>query len=114
MILGISSDDRRLENRIRPARIRIDSQKQRIGREPAKIDDAIHDRLRRVRNFNVTVCRLIDEIGELGNLLKGSEDQIDRLVDVVFYGLQGDDTGLSDPPPQKAPDIENAPPFWRD
>ena len=41
MILGVGGRDQRLENRVRLARIGIDRQEQRIGREPAEIDDAI-------------------------------------------------------------------------
>jgi hypothetical protein len=96
VILRICNHNRRLENRIRPARIGINPQEQRIGCEPAKIDDAVFDRLRRVRNLCIAFGGFIDKISQLWNLLRRSEDQIDRLVDVVFDWIERDDTGLPD------------------
>src|ERR1700676_1766826 len=89
MILRIGRDDRRLEHRSWPARVGIDPQKQRIGREAAKIDDAVDDRLRRVGNLGADFERLIDQISELGNLLWRCKDQIDRLVDLVLDRVEG-------------------------
>src|SRR4030088_195650 len=61
--------DRRLENRVRPAWVRIDRQKQRVGCESAKVNDPVHDRLRWVRNLSIAFGGLIDEISQFGNLL---------------------------------------------
>src|SRR6202790_4186006 len=104
MILRIGRHDRQLENRVRPARVGIDPQEQRIGREAAKIDDAVDDRLRRVGNLGADFERLIDQISELGNLLWRCKDQIDRLVDLVLDRVEGNDAGLPDPRPNKAAD----------
>src|SRR6266404_6478817 len=108
MILGIGGHHRRLENGIRPAWVGIYPQKQRIGREPAEIDNTIHDRLRRVRNFDVALGGLIDEIGEFWNLLRGREDQIDRLIDVVLDRIKRNDAGLPDSRTNMAGDVKAA------
>src|SRR6266576_4089573 len=105
MILRIGGHGWRLENRIRPARVGIDAQEQRVGREPPKVDDAVDDRLRRVRNLGAAFDGLIDEISELGNLLRRCKDQIDRLVDLALDRVEGDDAGLTDPCPDMAADM---------
>ena len=45
---------------------------------------------------------LVDEIGQFRNLLRRREDQIDRLVDVVFDRIERHHAGLSDPGPHPA------------
>ena len=57
MILRIGGFDQRFKNRIGLARIGIDREIQRIGGEPAEIDDAVLDRLRRIRRLLVAVAR---------------------------------------------------------
>src|ERR1700710_1328404 len=51
MILGIVWNRRQFEHRVGLARIRIDTEKQRVRGHPAEIDYAVQNRLRRVGNF---------------------------------------------------------------
>jgi len=108
MIQGVGSHDQRLENCIRPARIGINSQEQRIGCKPAKIDDAIDDWFRRIWNLAVAFGGLIDQIRQFRNLLRWREDQIDRLVDLVLDRIERYHTGLSDPRPHSAGNMDAA------
>ena len=108
MICGIGGFDHRLENRIRLARVRIDPQEQRIGRQPAQIDDTIYDRLRRVRNFGVAFGCLVDEVCQFRNLFGRRENQVDRFVDIVLDRIERDHTGLPDPRPDPALDMDAA------
>ncbi len=62
----------------------------------------------RPRYLGAAFDGLIDEIGELGNLLRRCKDQIDRLVDLALDRVEGDDTGLADPRPDMAADVNAA------
>src|SRR5947209_1986773 len=105
--LRVDDLDRRLENRIAATRIRIDPQQQRVGREPAEVDHAIHDRLRRIGDFD-TRFGGFHQIRQIGNLLGWREDQIDWLIDVILNWIERDHTGLSDPRADMTADMETA------
>ena len=53
-------------------------------------------------------CGLVDQIGQLGDLLGRREDQVDRLVDVVLDRLERHHAGLANPRPHMAGDMETA------
>src|SRR4029453_15930868 len=106
MILRIGGRHRRLEKRIRPGGVRIDPQAKRIGREPPKIDDAVDDRLRRIRNLGTAFDALIDEIGECWNLLGRCKNQIDQFIYLVLDRVDSNDAGLTDPRSNMAADLD--------
>src|SRR5258705_3713429 len=68
MILRIGGHGWRLENRIRAARVGIDPQEQRLGREPAKINDAADDTLRRGQDNRASIHGLQIAVIQFGYL----------------------------------------------
>src|SRR5579872_1658427 len=97
MIVGIDGLRRRFKNGIWPARVWIDRQEQCVSCEPPKIDHAIDDRLGRIGNILIASSGVVDQVGQLWNLLHRRENYIDRLVDLILDRLERDDADLSDP-----------------
>src|SRR5882757_5871522 len=66
IVLGVGSGDLHLEYGTRLARIGINRQEQRVGRKPAKVDDAVDDGLRRIGDHRwlLIVLPFLDQVGQ--------------------------------------------------
>src|SRR5260370_2934702 len=75
---------RRLEYGAWLARIGIDAENEEFGRHRAEIDRPVHERFRRIleRNFNFSPIMFAARRGG-----SGYEDEVNRLVDLVFHRL---------------------------
>lgn len=84
---------RRLENRTRFARIRIQAKNQKLGRQRAQIDDAADERFWGTP-FDAVLLAFV--LGRFCNSLRWFEYEIDRLFDLVGQRFERDDAILSD------------------
>src|SRR5713101_750513 len=68
VVLGIGGFNQWFKDRFGFTRIWIDSEIQRVGGEPAEIDDAVLDRLRWIGRLRRALFGLVDKISQLRNL----------------------------------------------
>ena len=84
---------RRLEHRIRLARIGVEAKHQELGRDRAEVDRAVDQRLRPIleRHLDLSALSSSSDVAAGGN-----EDDVDRFVDLVLDRLERHHAGLAD------------------
>ena len=96
---------RRLKNRTRFARIRIQTKDKKLGRQRPQVDGAADERFR-VIPFDVVL--LAFALGRRRKPLRRFEYEIDRLFDVVRQRFECDDAILSDGRGDRSCDMQPA------
>src|SRR4051794_8817104 len=114
MVLRIGGGDLGLKHDPRLPRIGVDRQEQGIGGEPAKVDSAIDDRLRRVGDLLLIVVPLLHQLGQAADLGLRGKYQVHLLVDVALHRVKRDHTGLADPGADVPRDLDPVAAFRHD
>ena len=84
---GSGALGRQIELGARLARIRIDPEKQDVGREPSEVDDAVVDRLGRIGNLASSSSSSSSIVAAIGESCDGGAKMMSIVfVDVVLDG----------------------------